>query len=116
MTRLAATVLLAVSAAASKPLREGDITFHTSKSGQSRAIQAATHSRYSHMGILFRQRGRWLVYEAVQPVKMTPFDAWTARGEGGHYVVKRWRQPQTPAVLARMRDVAKALSGKRYDL
>jgi len=116
MKRYLPFFLLALSAAAAEPLREGDIIFHTSKSAQSRAIQAATHSPYSHMGILFRQRGRWLVYEAVQPVKMTPFDAWTARGDGGHYVVKRWRKPLTPAVLARMRNVAKSLAGKRYDL
>jgi hypothetical protein len=32
--------------------RNGDIIFHTSRSAQSVAIQLATQSRYSHMGIV----------------------------------------------------------------
>lgn len=31
---------------------DGDIIFQTSKSSQSQAIQVATHSKYSHMGVL----------------------------------------------------------------
>ncbi|HLQ25603.1 MAG TPA: hypothetical protein VK138_06915, partial [Acidiferrobacterales bacterium] len=38
-------------------LRDGDIIFHTSQSAQSIAIQKATHSRYSHMGIIFFRDG-----------------------------------------------------------
>lgn len=33
---------------------EGDIIFQTSMSSQSQAIQLATHSPYSHMGVLFK--------------------------------------------------------------
>jgi hypothetical protein len=32
--------------------RDGDIVFQTSRSSQSLAIQAATHSPYSHMGMV----------------------------------------------------------------
>jgi hypothetical protein len=32
--------------------RNGDIIFHTSTSDQSKAIQLATNSRYSHCGII----------------------------------------------------------------
>src|ERR1700704_3182300 len=70
---------------------DGDIIFQTSRSGQSRAIQLATHSRYSHMGIVFLENGKPVVLEAVQPVKWTPVAKWIARGEGGRYVVKRLR-------------------------
>jgi len=38
-------------------LRDGDIIFQTSRSELSIPIQKATHSPYSHMGIVF-QRGR----------------------------------------------------------
>ena len=37
-------------------LRNGDLIFQTSQSAQSRAIQLATHSAYSHCGILFQKR------------------------------------------------------------
>lgn len=53
-------------------LHEGDLIFHTSLSAQSQAIQLATHSPYSHCGILYRNGKEWQVFEAVQPVKLTP--------------------------------------------
>lgn len=96
-------------------LREGDIIFQESRSDQSRAIQLATHSRYSHMGLLYQRNGRWLVYEAVQPVKLTPLDEWVARGAGRHFVVKRLRTPLPPTALARMKAVGERYRGKPYD-
>jgi Permuted papain-like amidase enzyme, YaeF/YiiX, C92 family len=122
MRGLLAVALLTV-ACANAPrlesrLRDGDIIFHESRSSQSRAIQLATGSRYSHMGILFVQHGRWFVYEAVQPVKTTPLDDWIRRGKNGHFVVKRLRDTRalTPAVLARMRAAGEQYRGKSYDL
>ena len=53
-------------------LREGDLIFHTSQSAQSRAIQLATHSAWSHCGIIYKEAGQWQVFEAVQPLKLTP--------------------------------------------
>ena len=70
-------------------LQNGDIVFHISKSEQSRAIQLATNSKYSHMGIVYNLNNELVVYEAVQPVKFTPLDDWIKRGENGHYVAKR---------------------------
>lgn len=56
MTRTASiSVLLMGSAviARAEPLRDGDIIFHTSRSAQSVAIQRATHSPCSHVGVVF---------------------------------------------------------------
>ena len=36
-------------------LQTGDIIFQTSNSNQSKAIQLATHSKYSHVGILYKK-------------------------------------------------------------
>jgi hypothetical protein len=87
-------------------LREGDLIFHTSQSAQSQAIQLATHSPYSHCGLLYKTNGEWQVFEAVQPVKLTPLARWVARGQGQHFVVKRLRDADTaltPAALGRLR-------------
>ncbi len=73
----------------STEFQNSDIIFQTSKSGQSKAIQIATGSKYSHMGIIYKQGNDYFVYEAVQPVKLTPLTDWIKRGENGHYVVKR---------------------------
>lgn len=98
-------------------LRQGDIIFHESLSTQSRAIQLATGSRYSHMGLLFRRNGRWFVYEAVQPVKFTSLRDWIRRGRGGHFVVKRLRDSRaTPDLAARLRAASLKYRGRPYDL
>lgn len=42
--------------------QNGDIIFQTSNSGQSKAIQIATGSKYSHMGIIYKQGNDYFVY------------------------------------------------------
>lgn len=65
-------------------LHNGDIIFQSSMSGQSKAIQLATHSRYSHCGIVVLNGGKAYVVEAVQPVSITPLARWIGRGDDGH--------------------------------
>jgi len=111
---------VAVPAAAAPPsLRDGDVIFHPSRSAQSAAIQRVTHSRYSHMGLILHRQGQPYVFEAVATVRFTPLAQWIARGTGGHYVVKRWREADArldAAGTARLRSAAQALAGKPYDL
>lgn len=96
----------------------GDIIFQTSRSGQSYAIQLATHSIYSHCGLLFMDDGQWYVYEAVQPVSKTPLSKWIARGDSGIYAVKRLKQADsllTADALKKMRGSVHKKMGKDYD-
>ncbi len=100
-------------------LKEGDVLFQTSRSTQSQAIQIATHSRWSHMGMLVREKRGWLVFEAVQPVRLTPLNEWVRRGQGGHVVVKRLKDAAKhldEKTLSRMRQIGRRLLGKPYDL
>lgn len=103
---------------ASAKLKSGDIIFQTSTSDQSKAIQLATHSDYSHCGIIFQNEGKDFVFEAVQPVKLTPLDQWIAKGEGKHYVVKRLKDTSvlTPKMLDEMRTAGRGMLNKDYDL
>lgn len=98
---------------------DGDIIFHTSRSSQSVAIQRATGSRYSHMGLILFRGGKPFVFEAVSPSKFTPLGAWIARGESGHYVVKRLDNASfvlTPEAVLRLHQAADKLEGRPYDL
>jgi hypothetical protein len=100
-------------------LMEGDLIFQASLSGQSDAIQIATRSEYSHCGIIYKEKERFYVFEAVQPVKTTPLEQWIARGENGRYVIKRLknaRQVLTPETLQKMKQEGAKLMGKNYDL
>lgn len=100
-------------------VQEGDLIFQTSLSGQSKAIQLATKSVYSHCGIIYREGGNFFVFEAIQPVKRTPLDKWIARGQNGKYVIKRLKnadQVLTPAALKEMKRIGQKFNGKDYDL
>jgi hypothetical protein len=108
-----------LSSSFSDELKEGDLIFQTSRSSQSKAIQLATKSKYSHCGIVFKEGDSFYVFEAVQPVKRTPLAQWIARGEKGEYVVKRLKnaeQTLTPEVLQKMKEIGKGFYGKNYDL
>ena len=78
---LIALTLASCAPHAAPTVMDGDIIFQTSKSSQSLAIQRATGSRYSHMGLIFLRAGKPFVFEAVSPVKYTPLDQWIARRE-----------------------------------
>jgi len=100
-------------------IRDGDLIFQTSLSQQSKAIQLATKSKYSHCGIIYKEKDNYYVYEAVQPVKRTPLDKWIARGKDGRFVVKRLKKADeilTPETLKKMKQAGEAFRGKSYDL
>src|SRR6185503_6516185 len=75
---LSSLSLLMWASASAAPLRDGDIIFHTSRSAQSVAIQRATHSPYSHVGLIFIRDGKPYVFEAISTVRYTPLAKWTA--------------------------------------
>jgi uncharacterized protein YycO len=119
MSRLALLSLLCclvLPARAAEALRDGDIIFQTSRSGQSLAIQRATHSPFSHVGLVFFRNGKPFVLEAIATVRYTPLAQWAARGEGGKYSVRRLQSAMTPEQSTALRVAAEKYAGKPYDL
>jgi uncharacterized protein YycO len=97
----------------------GDLIFQSSNSGQSAAIQLATHSIYTHCGILFQENGKWMVYEAVQPVRKIPVEQWTAAGQNGFYIVRRLKNADSllsDAKVKAMKNAAIKRLGRDYDI
>lgn len=109
-------------AACGKPLpavRDGDVIFQTSLSNQSLAIQRATKSPYSHMGIIFLRDGRPYVLEASATVRFTPLAKWIQHGRDGRFVLKRLKDADarlTPDVVEKLRAAAQTFMGRPYDL
>jgi len=71
------------------------------------------------MGIIYESEGEYFVYEAVQPVKLTPLQDWINRGENGHYVIKRLENADeilTQETLHKMKQTGEKYKGKDYDL
>ena len=69
--------------------KEGDIVFQISKSKQSPFIMLATHSIYTHCGVIIEKQDELYVLEAVGPVKLTPFEQWKDRGRFNHVHTRR---------------------------
>ena len=102
------------SCVANAALKDGDIVFQRSNSKQAQAVALATHSDYTHIGIVFYDGGIPFVYEAIQPVCKTPLNAWIARGEGGRYVAKRLKD-STGLDVAQVHSEVNKMMGKNYD-
>ncbi len=82
-------------------------------------VRALTGSRWTHVGVVFKEKGQAFVFEAVSPVKRTPFERFVARGRDGRYVVKRLRDADhrlTPEVVAKVRQLGASWLGRPYDL
>ncbi len=100
-------------------LQNGDIIFQSSESGQSKAVSLATHSKYTHCGIVFVEKNKIVIYEAVQPVKITAMDEWIKHGTDNKYVVKRLKNASTvlnAETISKMKASAENYKDKDYDL
>ena len=112
------SLLLSCSVLPPVELMDGDIIFHSSMSKQSKAVELATHSELTHMGVLFQRDGEWFVAEAIHPVKTTPLAVFILRGKGRHYTIMRLRDRAvlaTPEAQQRFREEIDAQLGKSYD-
>ena len=99
-------------------LKDGDLIFQTSISGQSQAIQLATDSKYSHCGIIFKEKNQWYVFEASNVVKKTPLNEWIQHGVDHQYVVKRLKnveQVLNKEALEKMKSVSLHFAKRPYD-
>jgi len=97
--------------------KDGDLIFQTSESKQCEAVRIATNSKFSHCGIIYDINGNWFVFEAVQPVKLTPLEDWIKHGKDSKYVVKRLKDDSvlSPQILQKMKDYSQQFDGKEYD-
>ncbi len=94
----------------------GDIIFQISRSSQSKAIQLATHSDYSHTGMVIIRNKKPYVFEAIGPVVYTPLQKFIARGEDGKYVIRRVNGGLSAQQQKKLAQTAKGYLGKPYDL
>ncbi len=96
--------------------REGDVVFQSLPHGPLvNAIEGATHSPYSHCGLVAREGGRWYVYEALGTVGRTPLLSWWQRGRSRALGVYRLNDEYRPCV-PEMLDYVRGLVGRPYDI
>lgn len=93
--------------------KDGDIIFQATSGDRGKAIQLATKSKYNHCGVLFNENGKWIVYEAVQPVKKTSLSAFNSRGQGS--VMRLKNTVLKPEDIEKLKNVFKGYEHKNYD-
>jgi hypothetical protein len=102
--------------AAEPVLLSGDLVFETSSSAQSAAIQWATASRWSHVGIVeVSPRGEATVLEALGKVTRTPWARWRSRARRGGDVLVLRPRGLTAAQRAAAATAARRFLGRPYD-
>lgn len=100
-------------------LKDGDIIFQVNPSGQGKAIQLATGSKFTHVGIIFIENGEPVVYHAVQPVKKSSLAQFAAMGVDGKYEIRRMKNRDKEldaSEIAKMKSAAASMLGKNYDI
>lgn len=97
--------------------KDGDIIFQSSQSSQSKAVEQATNSPYSHMGIIFIKNGKPYVFEAGSKVAYTPLTSFIERGKNRNYVIKRLKDHNLSVKETnKLKLVAKTFENKPYDI
>ena len=106
----------AVSAEELPPLKTGDIVFQESGGGQRLAIMLASHSLYTHTGLIeLAADGTPLVVEAAGPVRTVPLKYWINNGTANRITIKRIKglsESDARAAVAR----AHTYDGVPYDI
>ncbi|MDI9338964.1 MAG: YiiX/YebB-like N1pC/P60 family cysteine hydrolase [Sediminibacterium sp.] len=99
-------------------VRNGDIVFIQNPSGQGKAIQLATGSNYTHVGIVFFEKGKPMVYHAVEPVSVNTLDEFIGMSSDGKCSIKRLKDTSllNTEIINAMRMEAKSKLGVHYDI
>jgi hypothetical protein len=101
-----------------RPFKNGDLIFIVNPWGQGKAIQLATHSKYTHVGIVFIEEGKAMVYHAVEPVMKGTVEEFIAMSADNTCEIRRLKDQSllTDKTVADLLKAAKNDLGKHYDL
>lgn len=100
------------------PHKNGDLIFIVNPSGQGKAIQLATKSKFTHVGIIFIENGKEVVYHAVEPVSKNTLSEFIALSADGTYEIKRLKDQSllSNKKIKNMRKEAISRLGVHYDM
>jgi hypothetical protein len=96
--------------------QEGDILFQSlPHSRLVDAIEGVSGSPYSHCGIVAKENGVWVVYEAFRNVEVTPLRQFEFRGRNQRFVAYRLKAEHQQYVPATIKNT-KTYLGRPYDV
>lgn len=96
-------------------MQVGDIIFHKSQSQQSKAIQEASGSEWTHVGIIVSKNNEWYVAEAIGPVVSTKLEDFINRGKDKEYKIYRFKHFDAQTMQEKLIKAIKQ-QNKAYDI
>lgn len=94
----------------------GDIYFQSLlPSALVEAIEGVTESPYSHCGILNQVDGKWVIHEAIGPVRAVPLTTWIMQGVAQDYDVYRLK-PEYRDRIEELLAATEPYMGRPYDI
>jgi len=96
--------------------KTGDVIFQSlpKQSDLVEAIEGATHSPYSHCGVVVYRHEEWQVIEAIGNVHYTPLWIWELRGRSSKFTVYRLKEKYEEIIPSFIKAMEKYL-GRPYD-
>ena len=96
--------------------KEGDLLFQSlPHSRLVNAIEGVSESPFSHCGIVGKQDGKWVVFEAYRAVETTPLKEFIFRGRKQGFAIYRLKSAHRKHIPATMERV-QAYVGRPYDV
>lgn len=95
--------------------QEGDVLFQSLPRNELvNAIEGATGSPWSHCGLVAKEDGQWVVYEAIGDVRKTPLNEFYRRGREGRFAAYRFKEAEA-AHIPQVIEKARGYMGRPYD-
>ena len=96
-------------------VQPGDVLFTAVEAFVFREVAELTKSWTSHVGIIFQQNGRWVVYESRVPKSsITPLCEFVARSTNGQVALKRFNQSLNAQQISILQQAASERLGYFY--
>lgn len=102
------------------PVMEGDLIFQISKNDRAKALQLASGSKYSNVGLIFTnpRDGQYMVVDALDSIHASTLDEWIRSSEGSHVAILRMKNSNKilgASKTKKLKQKVKELKGVPYD-
>lgn len=100
-------------------VQEGDLIFQELKNSDSRAMKLITGNKYTHVGVILKYKGKFIVLESNGNVRRTELGQFLKKGVNAQYIIKRFKNYKdffSEEKYSKLRDASNQFIGKHSDL
>lgn len=100
-------------------VQEGDLIFQELKNSDSRALKLITGNKFTHVGVILKYKGKFIVLESNGNVRRTELGQFIRKGVNSQYVIKRFKNYKdffSEEKFSKLREASNLFIGKHSDL